>query len=390
MTIRKLGILLAAAALGACICCGCGKKEQEDQGTSLSVASEPENEAMTGETVGISFPDESDPRWTADAVELTALLKSHGYDTKVLYCGGSAEQQSRDIDSMIASDCRLLIISAADTGGLTSVMQRVKEAGIPVIAYDRLIRNTDAVTDYVGSDDYSVGVMQAKYILDRLGLKEAETSKVYSIEFAAGDKADPGQGYYFNGAYDTLKPYFDSGALQIPSGETMFADAVCDVAAANEGADKNAQEKTVQDLAADRMKRILQRSYPNAEQLDAVLCTDDAAAAGVIKAVGSSYSGKNQVVITGMGGGDQALSLIRDGKQSMTVVKPPERLHKITALLAVSILRGESPDSVLIEKANLGDDIRYDTESYDNGMGVVEAYAARPETVTSKTLEGES
>ena len=84
------------------------------------------------------------------------------------------------------------------------------------------------------------------------------------------------------------------------------------------------------------------------------------------------------------------IELIRDGKQSMTVVKPPERLHKITALLAVSILRGESPDSVLIEKANLGDDIRYDTESYDNGMGVVEAYAARPETVTSKTLEGES
>ena len=391
MSWKKAITIAAAAAVLAGLICGCGKKKTENLPVETSTLSEPEAEEMNGMKVGISFPDETSERWVSDANALRELFRSHGYDTKIVYAAQDAARQSSDISALAADGCNLLIIAAVDGNSLTSAMNTVKEAGIPVIAYDRLIRNTDAVADYVGFDDYEIGQMEAKFILDKLGIKGTDTAKVHHIEFAAGDKADLRQGYYYNGAYDVIHPYLDSGALQIMSGEQMFADAICDVQGANEnqGDKKNPTAYTVSDLAAARMKRILTDAYPDATQLDAVLCTDDDTAAGVIKAVSSGYSGKNQVVITGMGGSESALSLIRDGKQGMTVTKPPERLHNITAALAISIMKGESPDATLIARNNLGEIIRYDTESYDNGMGVIEAYLAQPVTVTAKTLEGE-
>ena len=99
-------------------------------------------------------------------------------------------------------------------------MDRAAEAGIPVIAYDRLIGN-DAVTYYISFDNYTVGVLQGKFIEAALGLKNAN-GKVFNIEFTAGDPADNNAGYFFRGGFDILKPYIDSGVLKVISGQTAF------------------------------------------------------------------------------------------------------------------------------------------------------------------------
>lgn len=387
---KRVLSLIIVGALCASFVSGCGAKKEEVQPQiPADTGSTVEEVAMTGKTVGISLPDESVLRWSLDGEALKQLFRSQGYEAKVSYAGGSAEQQGRDIDAFVSGSCDLIVVAAADETGLTSSMGRVKEAGIPVISYDRLVRNTDALTAYVAFDDYMVGQLEAQFLLDSLGLKDAETSKVYHIEFAAGDKADLRQGYYYNGAYDVLKPFLDSGALTVTSGENMFSDAVCDVAAANAASaeTKNPQVKTAADLAAERMKRILSDAYSDALQLDAVLCTDDAAAAGVIKAVGSEYSGKNQVLITGMGAEDANLALIADGKQKMTVFEPTDLLRNVTVELGISLMKGESPDGTLIEKKGFGEFCRYDTESYDNGMGVIKAYLAYPVVVTADNVQ---
>ena len=386
--VKKTVFLFTAAVLAAGLLAGCGKKKETDSGEPMPAPVESAAEEMTGLSAGISFPNETEERWKNDAAAISGMLKSHGYDAKILYAGDNTAQQNTDIESLVSGGVSLLIVAACDENGLVQSMTKAKEAGIPVIAYDRLIRNTDAVTEYVAFDDYLTGHLQAQFILDKLGLKEAETSKLYHMEFAAGDRSDLRQGYYFNGAYDTLRPFLESGALHVTSGEVTFSEAAADPVPADPNV-KNSTGKTVADVQNERMKRILSEFYPDATQLDAVLCLDDEAAAGVIKAVGSGYYGKNDVIITGMGAADQNLSLIRDGKQSMTVSEFPERLHKVTAALAISIMKGESPDEVLIGKEGLADFIRYDTESYDNGTGVIEAYLAKPEVVTGKTLEAE-
>ena len=62
--------------------------------------------------------------------------------------------------------------------------------GIPVIAYDRLIRESDAIDYYVSFDNYKVGQMQGQFVIDKFGLDLKDKSKSYNIEFTAGDPAD--------------------------------------------------------------------------------------------------------------------------------------------------------------------------------------------------------
>ncbi len=365
---------------------GCGSKKK-NQAEAVSTAESAENiVAMTGQKAGISLPDETVSRWAEDGKSLQQLFRQHGIEASVSYAEGSAEKQAQDISGFISGGYDILIVAAVDENALASVTDRAGEAAIPVIAYDRLIRGTSAVTEYVAFDDYLAGHLMAQYVLDSLGLRDVDSSKIHCIEFAAGDKADLRQGYYYNGAYDTLRPYLDSGALEVLSGEETFSQAVCDLTVEPvEG--KEPEPKTAEGEAEARMKRILSETYSGERPLDAVLCTDDGAARGVAKALGSGYSGKNDVIVTGMGAEEENLALIRDGRQSMTVLEQAEYLRELTVSLCVSLLQGESPDATLLQRTPRGDVFRYDTESYDNGRGVLEAYLAAPVVVNADNID---
>ena len=378
-------LALSAAAVIALVGCG-KKKEQAPQTAPAEVAAPAAQVEMTGMKVGISLPDETVQRWADDGTALQTMFRQKGYDAEVIYAAGSPEQQVRDVKSLAGSSCNLLIIAAVDGGNLSAAMETVRESGIPVIAYDRLIEKTDVVTEYVAFDDYKVGELEAHFILDSLGLKDAGTSKVHHMEFAAGDKSDKRQGYYFNGAYDTLKPFLDSGALQISSGQYTFSEAVSAPKPLQEG-EKPEKAETVSSVSENRMKGILSESYSGANTLDAVLCTDDAAAAGVMKALKSGYSGKNEVYVTGFGATEENRQSLLDGQQSMSVFAQPEKLRAITVDLAVSLMKGESPDETLIERGGYGDFCRYDTESYDTGMGVIASYLVEPVVMTKANAE---
>ena len=121
---------------------------------------------------------------------------------------------------MLADKVDLLIVAAIDGEALTQTLAEAKDQGVPVIAYDRMIK-ADAVDYYVSFDNYTVGVLQAKYVIEHMDLDNAG-DKTYNIEFTAGDPADNNAGYFFNGAYDTLKPYLDAGTLKIPSGKNRL------------------------------------------------------------------------------------------------------------------------------------------------------------------------
>ena len=82
----------------------------------------------------------------------------------------------------------------------------------------------------------------------------------YNIEFTAGDPADNNAGYFFNGAYDTLKPYLDAGTLNVVSGQTDF-DSVATAAWDTQ-------------TALERMQNILASYYADGTQLDVALCSN--------------------------------------------------------------------------------------------------------------------
>jgi len=251
------------------------------------------------------------------------------------------------------------------------MMQRMQN--IPVIAYDRLIMNTDAISYYVSFDNYTVGKLQGEYVVEQLDLDNADGP--FNIEFTAGDPADNNATFFFNGAYDVLKSYIDSGKLVVKSGQTTF-DQVA-----------TAQWDTA--TAMKRMQDILASYYSDGSQLDVALCSNDSTALGVAQAIESDYAGSNTVLVTGQDGDEANLANIVDGKQSMTVYKAVANEAVVTLNLGEAILAGETPDAGLIESSGWDFDCTYDTESYDNGTGVIPSYLLVPTVVTKDNMVAE-
>ncbi|WFR57860.1 sugar ABC transporter substrate-binding protein [Anaerocolumna sp. AGMB13025] len=315
--------------------------------------------------VGISMPTKSLERWNRDGSYLQQQFQSLGYEAELTYSDNKSDQQVNDIQNLIADGVNLLVIAAIDGDTLSTVLQDAKAQNIPVISYDRLIMNTDAISYYVSFDNYTVGKLQGQYIVDTLDLDNAG-DKTFNLEVTAGDPADNNATYFYNGAMDVLKPYIDKGTLKVPSGQTKFeevATAAWDTA-----------------TALDRMQNILASYYADGTQLDVALCSNDSTALGVTQAIESDYAGSNTPIITGQDGDVANLKNLLDGKQSMTVYKAVANEAVVTVALAQEILAGNKPDASLTDKFDCA--ATYDTESYDNGTGKIPSYLLVPDVVT--------
>ena len=325
--------------------------------------------ADEGDLVGLSMPTKSLERWNRDGTYLKEQFEAAGYKVELTYSDNDAVKQNNDIANMIADGVKVLVVVAIDADSLSATLADAAEAGITVIAYDRLINNAD-IAYYVSFDNYTVGVLQAKYVIDALDLENAG-DKTFNIEFTAGDPADTNAGYFFNGAFDTLKPYIDAGTLKIPSGKTTFEQV--------------ATPQWSTDTALENFQNTLASFYGDGTVLDIALCSNDSTAAGVAQAIVSDYAGENQPIVTGQDGDIGNLQNIVDGIQTMTVYKNVSDEAGVTLVLVDAILNGETPGAELCEKFSA--DAAFDTETYDNGLGVVPSYLLVPYSIDASNLD---
>ena len=212
-----LGIL--AFCTGMILLTGCGSSSEQKQNKNEETAEEnkEENKVQIGLTVD-SFVIE---RWIRDRDVFVATARELGAEVNVQDAGADVKEQISQIEYFINKQVDVIVVIARDCGALSDAIQKAQSAGIPVISYDRLLMNSDAVSYYISFDNYTVGTLQGQYVIDTLDLDNAG-DKTYNIEFTAGDPADNNAGYFFNGAYDTLKPYLDAGTLNVVSGQTDF------------------------------------------------------------------------------------------------------------------------------------------------------------------------
>ena len=354
----------------------CGGSSTEEPADEGETAESGETGGETGGSgkIGIAMPTKSLERWNRDGSYLQEQFESAGYEVELTYSDNDVTQQVNDIENLISDGVDLLIVAAIDGESLTTVLDSADEAGIPVISYDRLIMNTKAIDYYVSFDNYTVGVLQGQYVIDTLGLDLNDTSKTYNIEFTAGDPADNNAPFFFNGAFDTLKPYIDAGILNIVSGQTAFeevATATWDTA-----------------TAMNRMQNILASYYSDGTQLDVALCSNDSTALGVTQAIESDYAGSNQPIITGQDGDEANLKNIVDGKQSMTVYKAVANEAVVTLDLAKAILNGDTIDETLITNSAWDFECSYDTESYATSEGHnCPSFLLVPDVVTADNMQ---
>ena len=338
---------------------------------SLAVPVMAEDGAAGGK-IGISMPTQSLERWNRDGSYLQKQFEDAGYEVELTYSDNETDRQVNDIQNLISDGVNLLVVAAIDGEALNTVMDEAADAGIPVISYDRLIKS-DAVSYYISFDNYTVGTLQGQYVVDTLDLDNAG-DKTYNIEFTAGDPADNNAGYFFNGAFDVLKPYIDAGTLNVVSRQTDF--------------DSVATPAWDTQTALERMQNILASYYADGTQLDVALCSNDSTALGVTQAIESDYAGDNTVLITGQDGDEANLANIVDGKQSMTVYKAVANEAVVTLDLAKAMLAGDTIDESLIEKSGWDFECAYDTESYETSDGnKCPSFLLVPTVVTKDNLQ---
>lgn len=359
---KKLLSALLSVALVATLLVGCGNSNGAEttapaDDTQTEAPADTSDEAPAeesgsttggGELIGVSMPTKDLQRWNQDGENMKAQLEAAGYEVDLQFASNDPATQVSQIENMISGECKLLVIASIDGDSLGTVLQQAKENDIPVIAYDRLIMNTDAVSYYATFDNYLVGQKQGEFIVEQLDLDNAEGP--FNLEIVTGDPGDNNVNFFYGGAMDVLQPYIDSGKLVVKSGQVEKAD----VATAN----------WATDAAQSRFEAILSSYYSDGTNLDVVLASNDSTALGVVNALEANYTGEWPIV-TGQDCDVANVKNIVAGKQSMSIFKDTRDLASKVVEMVDAIMKGE-------------DIAGLDTETYDNGTGVIPSYLCEP------------
>ena len=303
--------------------------------------------------IGVAMPTQDLQRWNQDGENMKKELEAKGYEVDLQYAGNEVSTQVSQVENMIANGDELLVVASIEGDSLGTVLAQAKENNIPVISYDRLIMNTDAISYYATFDNYLVGKTQGQFLVDALDLDN--TDGPYNIEFVTGDPGDNNVNFFFGGAMDVLQPYIDEGKLVVPSGQIDFET----VATANWSTE----------TAQSRFENILSSYYADGTNLDAVLASNDSTALGVENALAANYTGEYPI-ITGQDCDIANMPNIIDGKQAMSVFKDTRTLaSKVVEMVDAIMQGGEAPVN--------------DTETYDNGTGVIPSFLCEPVVCTA-------
>ena len=354
---KLFALLLALVMVLGLVACGNTAEEtveetvEEVEETVEEVVEEVEEVVEEGgNLVGVAMPTKDLQRWNQDGENMKNLLEKAGYEVDLQFGANDIATQVSQLENMIANGCEVLVIASIDGEALGSVLDQAKAAEIPVIAYDRLIMGSDAVSYYATFDNWNVGVKQGEYIVEALDLANAPEGTTYNIEYITGDPGDNNINFFFDGAISVLQPYVDAGILVTPSGQTEKAVV--------------ATPGWATDAAQARFESILASYYADGTQLDAVLASNDSTALGVANALASSYTG-NYPVLTGQDCDIANVPNLLNGTQAMSVFKDTRTLAAKVVEMVDALMQGAEPPI-------------NDTETYDNGTGIIPSFLCEP------------
>ncbi len=363
---KKLFALLLALAMVMSLA-ACGEKSgtstpsgSTNPGTETTSGGETDQPGA-GKTVAIAMPTQSSERWIKDGDNMKAQLEALGYKVLLQYAEDDPQQQVSQIENFVSQMVDCIVIAAVDSGALTTVEAQAKTAGIPIIAYDRLLMDTDAVSYYASFDNKGVGTAIANYIVDAKDLEGAKAAgESYTIEFFMGSPDDNNAVLLYEGIMEVLQPYLDDGTLVCKTGRTSF-DETCIL-------------RWSQETAQQWCENYLSGFYAD-EDLDIACSAFDGFSYGIRSALeGAGYTEANWPLITGQDAELMAVKNIISGKQTMSIYKDTRLLAEKCVTMVNAVVTGSEPEI-------------NDTETYDNGVLVVPSYLCTPVAVDVNNYE---
>lgn len=311
--------------------------------------------AAQGDLIGVAMPTKSSARWIDDGNNMVKQLEAKGYKADLQYADDDIPNQLAQIENMVTKGAKVLVIASIDGTTLSDVLAKAHDAGVKVIAYDRLIKGSPNVDYYATFDNFKVGVEQGTSIIDSLGLKDGKGP--FNIELFGGSPDDNNAYFFYDGAMSVLKPYIDSKKLVVQSGQM--------------GMDKVSTLRWDGAVAQARMDNLLSAYYTN-KHVDAVLSPYDGLSIGIIsslKGVGYGSGDLKMPVITGQDCEIPSVKAIIRGDQTSSIYKDTRELAKVVVSMVDALETGSKPEI-------------NDTKTYDNGKKVVPSYLLNPVLVT--------
>jgi putative multiple sugar transport system substrate-binding protein len=352
------GAFVAVAALGLTGCASDSSRGGDagsDSGSGFAADS----------LVGVALPDKTSENWVLAGGLFEDGLKEAGFKGDVQYAGASnaVADQQQQISTMVTNGAKVIIIGAKDGAQLGTQVQEAHDAGAVVIAYDRLILNSDAVDYYVAFDNFKVGQLQGQALLDGLAAKFPD-KKSYNVELFSGSSDDANAPVFFDGAMDVLQPKIDDGTLVVVSGQTDIKQTATDG-----WKPENAQK---------RMDTLMQGFYQGTS-IDGVLSPNDTLARAIITSV--QDAGQSDLpIVTGQDSEAASIPLIMSGQQYSTIYKDTRELVKTAIAMAGDLQKGDKPDTTTkTDNGNVDVATLYLEPVIVTKENAAEAYANNPE-----------
>ncbi len=323
MSIRRMTALTLGAVLVLAACSsGGGATTAPSTGASApaSAASVEPSASAAACTVAVSWNNYQQPRWAKnDQPNIKKTVEDGGGTYIDADANLSNEQQLTDIDTLISKGANVLILLAQDTKAVLPGLQKAKDAGIPVIAYDRLIEDPSIL--YITFDNVAVGKAEAEAVL----AKVPEGNYV----LIKGDPGDPNASTFLPQGWDDagLKAAVDGGKITILNGpDGTFTDAW----------------KT--EKAQQNMEAIIDKAVADGTKIDAILAENDSTALGVAAALTAKSYGYPP--LSGQDGDEANLQNVAAGIQYVDVWKNANELGKAAGAAALELCKGTAMASL--------------------------------------------
>jgi D-xylose transport system substrate-binding protein len=282
------------------------------QGRTPAGASVETGSSAGGVLIGLSLDTLKEARWQRDRDLMLARAHSQGAEVLVQSANSDDARQIADVQALLTRRVNVLVIVPHDGTAMARAVAMAHDVGVPVIAYDRIIRDSD-LDLYVSFDNVRVGELQAKYVVEHLPTPgKGRIVRIY------GSKADNNAKLFKEGQDDVLKPYIDRHDIQV------------------------IHEDWADDWKPENAKKIVNAAISeHGTGFDAILASNDGTAGGAIQAL-SEEGLAGKILVTGQDAELVACQRIVAGTQAMTVYKPLERLADSAIDLAVRMARGRA------------------------------------------------
>ncbi len=262
--------------------------------------------------IGFSMGTLLEDRWIRDREILIAEAGQKGIKVIVNNANNSSDLQYEQVKEMLKQDIDVLIIAPNDCYSEARCVKAAKDKNVPVISYDRLVSNAD-VDAYISFDHTQVGVLMASYLVEQV------PEGGYMIVNGSG--TDTNSNMIYDGAMSVLKPYIDSGKIQILA--QTYVDGW--------------KRENAYNFVAEELKE-------HSQEVKAILCGNDSMAWGVIDALSEAQIAE-QVKVVGQDADLVACQRIVNGKQALTVYKPIKKLVQMTVEECQKLVNGKKIDS---------------------------------------------